>query len=217
MKLLVLDASTSICGVALVEGNESEIKLISSIHININNAHSERMMLFVEYVMQQSSISSKDIQAIAVTIGPGSFTGLRIGLSVAKGLAFSFKVPLVTVPTLEAIALPWIDHYRRIWVALTSRKKEYYITFFEDHNVMIEGQVWKFDDLENNLLQGDLLLTDDPISFGELSGIHISNSQDGLPNVFSVGKIGLTKAIAGVYADLDNVVPDYFQGFRGAS
>lgn len=217
MKLLVLDASTSICGVALVEGNKAEAKLIAGIHLNISNAHSERMMLLIEYIMQQSSVRPNDIHAIATTIGPGSFTGLRIGLSVAKGLAFAWNVPLATVPTLEAIAAPWITHYRRVWVALTSRKKEYYSAFFEDKNSGIEGVVYKQEELVKQLKPGDLLLTDDPASFGEMPEIHISEAQDGQPNIFSVGKIGLAKAAAGNYADLDSVVPEYFQGFRGAS
>jgi len=81
-----------------------DAQLVGEYRLNINNVHSERLVGAIEKLVLDANLQPRDIDGIAVSIGPGSFTGLRIGLSVAKGMAFSLDIPLTIVPTLEALA-----------------------------------------------------------------------------------------------------------------
>ena len=85
----------------------------------------------VERVLARAGVGLEDIQAVAVSIGPGSFTGLRIGLALAKGIAFAGRVPVVGVPTLEALA--WVADAtpgELVCAALDARKREVYAALF---------------------------------------------------------------------------------------
>ena len=100
MKILALETSTAVCAAAIVgdEGPLAERRVIET-HI-----HSEKLLTLVQEVCAESSVSLPAVDAIAVSAGPGSFTGLRIGVSAAKGLCFALSRPFIAVPTFEAIA-----------------------------------------------------------------------------------------------------------------
>jgi tRNA threonylcarbamoyladenosine biosynthesis protein TsaB len=97
--ILALETATAICGAALIHQGE----VISSLVLHENNVHAEKLMPLVEQVLTNGGISLEAVEGIAVSIGPGSFTGLRIGLSTAKGLAFAADKQLIAVPTLDAL------------------------------------------------------------------------------------------------------------------
>jgi tRNA threonylcarbamoyladenosine biosynthesis protein TsaB len=101
MKLLALETATDICGVALSEDG----RLQGIVEQSIPRRHAEQLPLFVEQLKTEYPFSWKSLDGIAVSIGPGSFTGLRIGLSFAKGLAFTHNLPIIPVPTLMTLAL----------------------------------------------------------------------------------------------------------------
>ena len=69
-----------------------------------NYSHAERLHLFIDEILKENNVEPSDLSAIAVSKGPGSYTGLRIGVSAAKGLCFSLDIPLISVPTLESLA-----------------------------------------------------------------------------------------------------------------
>lgn len=98
--LLSIDTATSVCSVALHE-NE---RLLASQHLHIDKSHSGLLTVLVENVLKYADYALQDLTAVAVSEGPGSYTGLRIGASTAKGLCFALGVPLVTVNTLQAMA-----------------------------------------------------------------------------------------------------------------
>ena len=100
MKVLSVETSTAICGTAVVE--EGQVR--AERWIEAPRIHSEKLLSLVDEVLASTHTELQNVDGIAVAIGPGSFTGLRIGLSVAKGLAFAVDTRLVAVPTLEALA-----------------------------------------------------------------------------------------------------------------
>lgn len=100
MKILGLDTSTSVASVALM----SDEKLISEFTINDKKTHSQKLMLMIEMLFDMADFDIEDIDAIAVGVGPGSFTGLRIGVSTAKALAHGLNKPVIEVSSLEALA-----------------------------------------------------------------------------------------------------------------
>jgi len=99
--ILAVETSGDLCSVAVMfdEKNYSEINILQK-HI-----HSEKLLIMVQQILTSSKIKINDISQIAISIGPGSFTGLRIGLAAVKGIAFGSDKPVVPVPTFDAFAL----------------------------------------------------------------------------------------------------------------
>ena len=101
MIVLGIETATAVCAVALVDDDVVRAER----RYEIPQAHSEKLMECVDDCLKSAGLALSSIDGIAISIGPGSFTGLRIGLSVAKGLAFATDKPVVGVPTLEALAV----------------------------------------------------------------------------------------------------------------
>ncbi len=99
--ILSIETSGSICG-ACVYFNDTEF---FESQIYLKNSHAEKLFETIDYVIHSAGIETSDLGVIAVSSGPGSFTGLRIGLSAAKGIAFGSSLPVISVPTFEAMAL----------------------------------------------------------------------------------------------------------------
>lgn len=114
-------------GVAIAD---SEAGLIAEVRLNVKTTHSERLMGVVDHALVQSELTLEDINCFAVAIGPGSFTGLRIGLGTIKGLSFSTGRPVVAVPTLEAFAWNFPFCQYPVCLMLDARKGEVYAAVF---------------------------------------------------------------------------------------
>lgn len=100
MTLLALETATDTCGVALLHDD----RVAAETHLHRPRVHSERLTPLVEIVLQQADVEAAALDAVAVSMGPGSYTGLRIGVSTAKGWALATDAALVGVPTLAAYA-----------------------------------------------------------------------------------------------------------------
>jgi len=98
--ILNIETSETICSVALAKGN----KLISIRESSTERSHAKLVTVFIEDIFNNQNYSLQDLNAIAVTRGPGSYTGLRIGVSTAKGLCYGLNIPLISVGTLPALA-----------------------------------------------------------------------------------------------------------------
>ncbi len=98
--LLTIETTTEICSVAL-GSNEQCIALVES---DKENSHAEKIMLFVDEVLQQTELRPSALDAVIISEGPGSYTGLRIGVSSAKGLCYALNIPLIAVSTLQSMA-----------------------------------------------------------------------------------------------------------------
>jgi tRNA threonylcarbamoyladenosine biosynthesis protein TsaB len=99
-KLLFLETATSVCSVALSEDET----LLSIRESNSANSHAEKITVFIEEVLKESNTHIKNLDAVIVSKGPGSYTGLRIGVSTAKALCFSLDIPVISTDTLLSIA-----------------------------------------------------------------------------------------------------------------
>jgi len=98
--ILALETATPVCSVALARDGE----FLSIRESTVPNAHSSVLTVFIEEIFQEVSLHYTDLDAVSVSMGPGSYTGLRIGVAAAKGLCFALDKPLIAVPTLEAMA-----------------------------------------------------------------------------------------------------------------
>lgn len=98
--ILSIESSGIICSVALYRNEE----LADCIESTEPNVHGEKLAVFIDEILKKNSLSPSDLSAIAVSAGPGSYTGLRIGVSVAKGMCYALSIPLISIDTLKSLA-----------------------------------------------------------------------------------------------------------------
>ena len=104
--ILGVETATPVCSVALIRDGEVMARLES----HRGNDHSALLTVFVEQMLKESGIALSDLHAVAVSKGPGSYTGLRIGVSAAKGYCYALSIPLIAVPTLLSMAAGMLAH-----------------------------------------------------------------------------------------------------------
>ena len=136
--ILCIETSTAVCSVALVE-NGKVIALRESLD---GQNHAEKITIFIDEVMKEANMSYRDLDAVATSMGPGSYTGLRIGVSTAKGLCYAMEKPLIAVDTLAAMAYGFKDaetQRRRdaestdiLCPMIDARRMEVYSAFFNE-------------------------------------------------------------------------------------
>lgn len=127
LKVLAIETSTMAGSVALVDGDE----LMSEYLLNIKVTHSERLLPAIDCIMRDAKMPISEVDGFAISIGPGSFTGLRIGASTIKGLAFATNKPVVGIPTLDALAENLLFADCLICPILDARKREVYTALYK--------------------------------------------------------------------------------------
>lgn len=136
MRVLAIDCSAKSVSAAIAENG----KLIVESFLNIKLTHSETLMPIIEQVLSNARLTLKDIDAFAVTAGPGSFTGIRIGISAIKGLAFADEKPVYTFSTLDAMALALEGSFATegiICGLMDARRNQFYNAIYEIQNGVI--------------------------------------------------------------------------------
>jgi len=126
MRILAVETATPQGSIALADDSGVLVEIQSPEGM----AHARWLMPAIEQLFRETGLSLEEIDGLAVSAGPGSFTGLRIGLSTAKGLALAAGKPVVAVPTLDALARPVPSRRRLLCPILDARKKEVYAAFF---------------------------------------------------------------------------------------
>jgi len=128
-KILCLETATTNCSVTLSE-NESVIAFRED--KSKDYSHAERLHVFIEEVLKEGQVGLNEISAIAISKGPGSYTGLRIGVSAAKGICYALGIPLISIPTLESLALQVDNNSDFIVPMLDARRMEVYTSVFNN-------------------------------------------------------------------------------------
>lgn len=129
MKLLAIDTSTNVCSICISDDNRIVAEYVSLSSVT----HSERLMPAIEFLFTQIDWPMSELDGVAVINGPGSFTGLRIALSVTKGLAFALNCPVIGANALEVAALQ-IPFSGLICPAMDARRGEIFTCLYENSN-----------------------------------------------------------------------------------
>lgn len=130
-RILSIETSTSMCSVALHERGA----LLALAEIKEPGAHAEKLLLLVDEVFEKAALSFGDLDAVAVSQGPGSYTGLRIGVSTAKGIAYALDIPLIGINTLQAMAASQpLNQGEFVVAVLDARRMEVYTQTFGEAN-----------------------------------------------------------------------------------
>ncbi len=128
MLILNIETSTKNCSVSIARnGNTVLCKELSEAGFS----HAEKLHVFIEEILKESKLTFKDLSAIAVSQGPGSYTGLRIGVSAAKGLCFALEIPLISVDTLQVLACQANIDNGLIIPMIDARRMEIYSAIFD--------------------------------------------------------------------------------------
>lgn len=134
--ILHLETSTKQCSVALAHKGEL---LASRILLNDSFSHSEKLHLFISEVLQEAKLKSADLDAVAVSKGPGSYTGLRIGVAAAKGLCFGLDIPLIALNALKILAQASAEqNIDYIIPMMDARRMEVYTAVFDSRRNWVE-------------------------------------------------------------------------------
>lgn len=217
MNILGIDTATMAGSVAVI----TEQQLIAETTVNTKTTHTERLLPMIDQTLRAASLTIQQIDAIAVASGPGSFTGLRIGVTTAKSLAYSIRKPLVGVPSLDALASQFLYTEVLICPILDARKQEVYTALYrntEDHVQRIsEYSVIAPQNLLKALHEPTLFLGDGVLAYRqqicEVLGNHALFANPALmfPRASLIAKLGVDRLLTGTPDDSYAFTPLYLR------
>ena len=160
MIILSIDSSTPVAGIAVSDGS----KLLGEVMINTQNTHSEKLMPMVAQLLHDLQMSIQQIDAVAITCGPGSFTGLRIGMATAKGIVQGGNKKLIAIPTLDTLAQN-LNHYPGIICPImNAQKKQVYTAIYKSTETGTE-RLSDYQAIEAEMLAEQLLALGETVWF----------------------------------------------------
>lgn len=137
MRILLIETATQVCSVAIAEGG----RIVAKRESEEPNAHSSHLAPFIDEMLHELNIAAKDIDAVCVSSGPGSYTGLRIGVSSAKGICYALGIPLISVPTLLGMAALYYrqhpEYHGMVCPMIDARRMECYTMIVENETLNI--------------------------------------------------------------------------------
>ena len=219
MLVLSVDSSYSTATCALIKDD----KILAEINLNDKKQHSVILMRLIDSILKEYEIDINDIDAFIISRGPGSFTGLRIGMATLKGLAFASKKPLISVSTLDTLAYNSISFQGIICPIMDALRDNIYTCLYKNENnnltPLIKEQCLNINELVTILKEQTL-----PIIFvGDGVAKHKEFLQENIPNSFfapnhsnfpkasSVGELGIKKINDGVIENIDSINPIYLR------
>jgi tRNA threonylcarbamoyladenosine biosynthesis protein TsaB len=220
MKILAIETATLLGGVSVVSESQG---LLAEARVNIQTVHAEQFFTTIDWVVKASKTQVTSLDAIAVSIGPGSFTGLRIGLSTAKGLCYASGKPLIPVPSLDALAMtiPYCKY--AICPMFDARKNEVYTALYvwQDNNLKkIKAELAVNPDAFVQAIESDtVFIGDGAIKYrnqierilkGRYKAMFLPHSMM-IPSAASVGQLALTIVKTCAPTNPVSVVPFYIR------
>ena len=218
MKVLGIDTATMMGSIGLIDDEGA----IAEYSLNIRATHSERLMPAIDRLLKDSGIMPKDIDGFAVSIGPGSFTGLRIGLATVKGFAMGCNKPVAAVSTLEALAFNLAYAEYLICPILDARRNEVYSALFKSdgkggmkrlvQDMAIDMQTFLREYDEDIIFLGDAVdIYRERILDILKDRAHFAPKNRNMPSGVSVAELGLKKIRDGKAVDPSGLAPFYIR------
>ncbi|MDW7671260.1 MAG: tRNA (adenosine(37)-N6)-threonylcarbamoyltransferase complex dimerization subunit type 1 TsaB [Bacillota bacterium] len=220
MKILAVESTSMAAGAALIQ----EDRLIGEIRTNHKKNHSEQLLPMVDQLLQLCDISLSAIDAFAVSLGPGSFTGIRIGVATVKGLAQALNKPVIGVNTLEALAwqaaafngwvIPIMDAQRNlVYTASYSFEVDQAATIIEPDVLHIQELMAVLNETKGALyLLGDALpLHRERLKKGLGDRVHFALPIHAMPSASALAQCALKKALAGEGVPAAQIQPVYLR------
>lgn len=215
--ILSIETATAVCSVALHQNGD----LIAINELHQENVHAKRLMELIRNVFDESGFVNTATDAVAVSSGPGSYTGLRIGVSVAKGVAYALDKPVIGIGTLEALALraiPFADSEDLIIPLLDARRMEVYSLIMDGlGNTIISPKPFILEDnpFTEYLDRGKVYFLGDGVSKSRKILSHPNSRFIPLYNSSqSIGELAYEKFLDADFENLAYFEPNYIKEFR---
>jgi len=218
MNILALDTSGVTASVALLQGET----VLAELFLNLGRNHSEILLPSIDHLLIATGLELRAIDVFACTVGPGSFTGIRIGVSTVKGLALAVDRPIVGLSALEVLAMNAMGFQRKICPMIDARKEQVYAGLYADNgtesltNIIPERLVKANDFLE--LIAGDaVFIGTGAVKYGDIIRRRLVGRGyfvvDHLHQVHAsaVGALAGRKALAGGLTDAVKLIPLYLR------
>jgi tRNA threonylcarbamoyladenosine biosynthesis protein TsaB len=207
MKLLSIDTSTLTAGVAAWEDGRTVAERRARV-----TTHSDELLAMIDQALREAGWEPSSLDGVACVSGPGSFTGLRIGLATAKGLCFATGRPLVCVPTLQALAARAPDG--RAAAVLDAHKQEVYAAIYRvaGGSPTLEAGEWVLPPSELPPKLGEyplVIVGDGALRYREIVGVHRLLDDDGAPRPADVARLAAARLSDGDSDDLPSSGPHY--------
>jgi tRNA threonylcarbamoyladenosine biosynthesis protein TsaB len=201
--VLAIETSQTLCSICIYYNDDHYYQA----ELNLKNAHAEKIFTLIDNVIVTAGISFSMLGAVAVSSGPGSFTGLRIGMSAAKGIAFGADLPIIPVPTFEALALQiasGLNEGTSFVIANKVNVEELYYAKFK-----VTGNSFIFTENLGIISKEDLdINAPDTLFYGNAAGINRISS----PDSFYIAKLSRESGLISIH-DFDNLEPGYLKNF----
>ena len=217
--ILCLESASKNCSVALANGEGCVVHISESADQYI---HAEKMHLFVEQILADNQIKISDLQAIAIGTGPGSYTGLRIGTALAKGMAYTLNIPLIACSSLRATLQYFVNQhpekqFDQMLSVIDARRMEVYCQHFDRQLKPlspIEAIEVEIDSFDTHRQRGSLaIIGEGAEKLRDLLPKDIF-IQELLPNAAGMAQEAWQKFTAQQFEDLAYYEPIYFKEFR---
>lgn len=217
MKILAVDTSSKICAVAILEDN----KVIDEIKLDNGKTHSENLMPIIKEILDKNDLTLKDMNLIAVSVGPGSFTGIRIGIATIKPMAEVYNLPVASVTSLETLARN-IENKEKDFTIISlidARNNQVYAGFFDTEYNLKEDEI--AEDIDEVLKKAGKYSK--IIFVGDGAIIHKEKIEENLKNrniifakennqsAINTGKIGYKKFLEKNLKNADTILPIYLR------
>jgi tRNA threonylcarbamoyladenosine biosynthesis protein TsaB len=220
MLVLGIESSSPVASVALVDKK----KVWGELTLNTGLTHSEQLLPLIERLLKITKVKRTDIGGIAIAGGPGSFTGLRIGMATAKGLAQGWDVPLASVSTLLVMAFPWCGTFGLVSPLLEARRNEVYAALYRFSGINYQEEI-KAEAVVPEIWAEKLVVYQEPIIFSGTGALKYQALwQEKLQEKFilppsclqinravCVAWLGIEKLLAGRADDLFTLKPFYIR------
>lgn len=212
MKILAIDTSSSICGTALLENDI----LIDENILDDGKTHSENLMPLVDELLKRNNIDISQIEMIACTVGPGSFTGIRIGVSCIKAIAEVLKIKVASVTSLEVLAQNIENTDIKVSI-IDARNNQVYCGIFDKENNKIgeyiaddiNKVIEKLKEYNNITVTGNGSIIHKELLESSIENIKFSDENRQLP--YACGKVGYKKFQKNELCTPDELIPIYLR------
>lgn len=225
MKILSIDTSSKNCSISIVEANNSTFNIIAVKNNSDEKTHSQKLMPLIDEMFKEVNLSLDNIDLLACCVGPGSFTGIRIGVATVKAFADVKGIPVVGVTSLESLAynveengyiIPIIDaKNNNLYSAIFSNKNHTYTTEIKNFADNIDNALNIYNNFLASSQENIYFVGDGSIAYKDIinnfqnKSIHFSTQN--LQSSISLAKCAYSKYLNGFYGDSNSISPIYLR------
>ena len=210
--ILCLESATDVCSVAITQGHD----VICELSLDEGQQHSSQLTILIDQCLENAGLQRHQLSAISISDGPGSYTGLRVGASVAKGIGYALNIPLIAIPTLKALAEPHRATRNTIISTIDARRMEAYMGIYENGQELkpVTNIIWDQDNIDQLSQSYDsILICGNGIAkakehFSFPNNITI---QPSLCNARLLGRLSHDRFIAQDFVDIAYHTPFYYK------